>query len=99
MDLADILAPAIRLAEDGFVPDWYLALTTAQYCQELHAFPETARNYLRNSHYIYRSPSLVDGDVLRQPDLARSLRVVPGTRDGPCHSLIAVPASAYQLIK
>jgi gamma-glutamyltranspeptidase/glutathione hydrolase len=81
MDLTDILAPAIRLAEDGFIPDWYVALTMAQYCQELQAFPETARNYLRNSHYIYRSPSLIDGDVLRQPDLARSLRLI--AKEGP----------------
>ena len=39
MDLADVIAPAIRLAEEGFPVDWYVTLTTAPYCQELAAFP------------------------------------------------------------
>ena len=76
-----MLAPAIKLAEDGFVPDWYVALNTAMMSQELAAFPETAKNYLRDGHYIYRTPSMAGGDVLRQPDLGRSLRLV--ARDGP----------------
>ncbi|MBF8288758.1 MAG: Gamma-glutamyltransferase [Candidatus Rokubacteria bacterium] len=81
MDLADVLQPAITLAEDGFVPDWYVALTTAIFCQELAAFPATAKNYLRDGHYIYRTPALGDGEVFRQPDLARSLRLL--AKDGP----------------
>ena len=81
MELADVLAPAIKLAEQGFEVDWYVALTTAPYCQELAAFPETARTYLRDGHYIYRPPALAAGDVLRQPDLARSLRLI--VKDGP----------------
>jgi gamma-glutamyltranspeptidase/glutathione hydrolase len=58
------------------VPDWYVSLTTALYCQELSAFPETARTYLRDGHYVHRPPSLGDGDLVRQPDLARSLRLI-----------------------
>jgi gamma-glutamyltranspeptidase / glutathione hydrolase len=81
MDLADVLQPAITLAEEGFVPDWYVALTTAIFCQELAAFPATAKNYLRDGHYIYRTPALGDGEVFRQPDLARSLRLL--AKDGP----------------
>jgi gamma-glutamyltranspeptidase/glutathione hydrolase len=81
MELADVLAPAIRLAEDGFAVDWYVALTTAPHCDELAAFPETARTYLRDGHYVYRPPSLAAADVLRQPDLARSLRLI--AKDGP----------------
>jgi len=80
MDLADVLAPAIRLAEEGFVPDWYVGLTMALYTQELSAFPETARTYLRDGRHIYRPPAVRDGDVLRQPDLAASLRLI--ARDG-----------------
>ena len=80
MDLADVLAPAIALAEDGFVPDWYVALRTAVFCQELAAFPATARNYLRDGHYIYRTPAMGDGEVFRQPDLGRSLRLL--AKDG-----------------
>jgi gamma-glutamyltranspeptidase / glutathione hydrolase len=81
MDLADVLEPAITLAEGGFVPDWYVALTTAIFCQELAAFPATAKNYLRDGHYIYRTPALGDGEVFRQPDLGRSLRLL--AKGGP----------------
>jgi len=81
MELRDVLAPAISLAEKGFVPDWYVALNTAVLGQELAAFPETARTYLRDGHYIYRTPSMAGGDVLRQPDLGRSLRLI--AKDGP----------------
>jgi gamma-glutamyltranspeptidase/glutathione hydrolase len=76
MELQDVLQPAITLAEEGFEPDWYVALNTARLCEELAAFPETARTYLRNGHYIYRPPSMEGGDVLRQPDLGRSLRLL-----------------------
>lgn len=81
MELADVLAPAIELADRGFEVDWYVALTTAGYCQELAAFPETARTYLRDGHYAYRPPALTAGDVLRQPDLSRSLRLL--AKEGP----------------
>jgi gamma-glutamyltranspeptidase / glutathione hydrolase len=81
MALADVIAPAIRLAEEGFVPDWYVAQTIALYTRELRAFPETARTYLRDGLDIYRPPVSKDGDVLRQPDLARSLRLI--AKEGP----------------
>ena len=81
MELRDVLQPAIKLAEEGFVPDWYVALNTAVLCQELAAFPEAARIYLRDGHYIYRTPAMEGGDVLRQPDLGRSLRLL--AKDGP----------------
>ena len=81
MDLADVMAPAIKLAEEGFVPDWYVALTFSLYTRELRAFAETARTYLRDGQDIYRPPAITDGDVLRQPDLARSLRLI--AKDGP----------------
>jgi len=81
MELRDVLEPAIKLAEEGFVPDWYVALNTAVSCQELAAFPETAKTYLRDGHYIYRTPSMEGGDVLRQPDLGRSLRLL--AKEGP----------------
>jgi len=76
MDLADVMAPAIQLAEEGFVPDWYVALTIAISTEEVRTYPETARTYLRNGRDIFRPASMGDGDVLRQPDLARSLRLV-----------------------
>ena len=81
MDLADVMAPAIALARDGFVPDWYHALTMAVHAEELAAFPETARTHLRSGHYIHRPPTLADGDRIQQPDLARSLALL--AKEGP----------------
>jgi gamma-glutamyltranspeptidase / glutathione hydrolase len=81
MALADVIAPAIRLAEEGFIPDWYVAQAMALYTRELRAFPETARTYLRDGLDIYRPPVSRDGDLFRQPDLARSLRLI--AKEGP----------------
>lgn len=81
MELRDILAPAISLARDGFVPDWYLALTLAVHAQELAAFPATARTYLREGHYIHRPPTIGEGDRVTYPDLARSLGLI--AQEGP----------------
>lgn len=81
MELPDVLGPAIRLAEGGFVPDWYIGLTIAIHSGELRTSPEAARTYLRNGTDIYRPPSLMDGDVFRQPELGRSLRLV--AKEGP----------------
>jgi gamma-glutamyltranspeptidase len=81
MSLAEVLAPAIEIAEAGIVPDWYLALKHAHYLEELAAFPETARTYLRNGRSIHRPPSMQPGDVVPYPDLARSLALI--ARQGP----------------
>ena len=75
MELADVLRPAIALARDGFVHDWYQALTTARFIEELGAFPESARVYLRGRG-IYRPPSLEPGDRATYPDLARTLELI-----------------------
>ncbi len=80
MTLADVMRPAIELAREGFEPDWYLALSHAKFIEELMAFPETARVYLRNGHAVYRPPSMQPGDHVRYPDLADSLALI--ARDG-----------------
>lgn len=76
MELDDVLRPAIQLAREGFVHDWYQALTTARFTEELAAFPDSARVYLRNGRAIYRPPSLEPGDRATYPDLARSLELI-----------------------
>lgn len=80
MSLADVMKPAIELAREGFEPDWYLALHHAKFIEELMAFPETARVYLRNGRSVYRPPSMQPGDHVRYPDLADSLALI--ARDG-----------------
>jgi gamma-glutamyltranspeptidase/glutathione hydrolase len=76
MELRDVIAPAVALARDGFAPDWYLALTTAKYIEELAAFPETARTYLRGGRSIHRPPTVEFADRAAYPDLARSLELI-----------------------
>lgn len=82
MELSDILQPAIALAREGFVPDWYQALSTARHLEELATLPESARVYLRNGRAIHRPPTGIEaGDQVSYPDLARSLELI--AHDGP----------------
>jgi gamma-glutamyltranspeptidase/glutathione hydrolase len=81
MSLADVIAPAVKLARDGVEADWYLSLMHAKYLEELSAFPESARVYLREGRYVHRPPALEPGDRATYPDLARSLTLIG--RDGP----------------
>ena len=46
--------------------------TTAKYIEELSAFPESARTYLRHGRSIYRPASVEYADRATYPDLARS---------------------------
>jgi gamma-glutamyltranspeptidase / glutathione hydrolase len=81
MHLGDALQPAIELARHGFVPDWYQTLSTARSLDELAAFAEAGRVYLRNGRSLYRPPTgLQEGDRVTYPDLARSLELI--ARDG-----------------
>src|SRR5712691_1724143 len=81
MTLKDVVAPAVKLAREGFIADWYQALNTAKYLEELSAFPETARIHLRNGRSVYRPPSMEPGDRVKNPDLAASMELIG--REGP----------------
>ena len=81
MTLKDVVAPAVKLARDGFIADWYQALNTAKYLEELSAFPETARIHLRNGRSVYRPPSMEAGDRVKNPELAASMELIG--REGP----------------
>jgi gamma-glutamyltranspeptidase/glutathione hydrolase len=79
--LADALAPAIRLAEDGFEMDWYGSLMQGIHLDMLSSYPRTAATFLRDGGAPYRPRMIGDGDVFRQPALARTLRAIAA--DGP----------------
>jgi gamma-glutamyltranspeptidase/glutathione hydrolase len=81
MELGDVLQPAIEIAERGYEVDWYQALTTAKFIQELSVYPESARTYLREGRFIHRPPSMQPGDRVTFPELARSLALL--AREGP----------------
>jgi gamma-glutamyltranspeptidase/glutathione hydrolase len=74
---AAVLEPAIHYAENGFPIDWYVCLGMAVNQARLHRFPESRRTFFRPDGSCYRAPMLgVEGDWFRQPDLARTLRLI-----------------------
>ncbi|MEO8725006.1 MAG: gamma-glutamyltransferase, partial [Acidobacteriaceae bacterium] len=77
LTLAQDMAPAIRLARDGFVLSW-------QEAQQLHAkhladFPESRRIFQRDGNFY------ATGDTFRQPDLARTLERIAANPDDFYH--------------
>ena len=71
------MAPAIRLAEDGYPVDPYQAQTIAFAQRRLRAFPETLRTFFPDDGLPpVPTTSTRDADRLVQPDLARTLRAL-----------------------
>jgi gamma-glutamyltranspeptidase/glutathione hydrolase len=64
-----LLQPAIRLAE-GFPVSYELSELLKSERDNLEKFPETRRIFLRGGH------PYEPGEILRQPDLARTLRLI-----------------------
>ncbi|HET8524497.1 MAG TPA: gamma-glutamyltransferase [Thermomicrobiales bacterium] len=84
LPLAQVMAPAIRLAIDGFELDWYIAYLMAMQNARLARFAETRRVFLRpdgsprTPRAYHEAP-----DLLQQPDLARTLqRIADQGADG-----------------
>jgi gamma-glutamyltranspeptidase/glutathione hydrolase len=82
LSLAQVIAPAIRLAEDGFG-------LTAQDAKDLRddkylsRFPESRRIFQRDGNY-YKA-----GEVFKQPDLARTLKRIAANPDDFYHGAMA----------
>ena len=73
MDLATVLQPAIRYAEDGFPVDWFAMVQIALDAEVVATFPETAEIFFK--HGFPRKP--LEGckqEMIRQPALAATLR-------------------------
>ena len=79
--LAEDLAPAIRLAEDGFEMDWYGTLMQGIHLDVLSGSPHTASTFLRKGRFPFRPRIISEGDIHRQPALGRTLRVIAS--EGP----------------
>jgi gamma-glutamyltranspeptidase/glutathione hydrolase len=65
LTLGQVMAPAIKLARDGFPLDWQDARDLQD--QDLAKFSESRRIFQRDGHYY------AQGEIFRQPDLARTL--------------------------
>ncbi len=82
LTLEKVMAPAIRLAQEGFP----LAASDAQDLRDdghLRDFAESRRVFLRNGNY-YKAD-----EILRQPDLARTLARIAASPDDFYHGALA----------
>jgi gamma-glutamyltranspeptidase/glutathione hydrolase len=73
LTLAKAMAPAIKLARDGYPLDWQEARDLQD--ANLAKFPESRRIFQRNGNYYKQ------GEVFRQPDLARTLERIASNPD------------------
>lgn len=95
--LAEALAPAIQLAEDGVEVTGSTAADMGTHAPRLNRFPESARIFLAEG-----GVPRPQGSTLRQPDLALTLRGI--ARNGPdyfyrgpvARSIVASMATAAQ---
>ncbi|MGH9175655.1 MAG: gamma-glutamyltransferase [Vicinamibacterales bacterium] len=72
ISLARSLAPAIEVAQEGMRLNWLLTLRLVQELPGIRANPNTAEIFLTNG-----DPGMAHGEtMLRQPDLARTLRAI-----------------------
>jgi gamma-glutamyltranspeptidase/glutathione hydrolase len=74
MKLADVMAPAIRFAEDGFLVSDKLAGELEEESPGLEPFPTSRRIFLNDGKMLKA------GDTLRQPELAATLKRI--AKDG-----------------
>jgi gamma-glutamyltranspeptidase/glutathione hydrolase len=81
LPLEQVMAPAINLARDGYPLAWEDAESLQD--KDLARFPESRRIFQHNGHYYKQ------GEVLRQPDLARTLERIAKDPDGFYHGALA----------
>ncbi len=76
LSLQQSLAPAIRIARDGFEPDARLRNAIAEEHKDLQRWPASAAKYLPNG----KPPA--EGAIWRDPDQARTLELIAAHGDG-----------------
>jgi gamma-glutamyltranspeptidase/glutathione hydrolase len=72
----DVVAPAVKLAAEGFVLDDYMAGSINYLVSSSAEFPETVRNFGKDGKADWRA-----GDRFVQKDLAKTLKLIQ--QDGP----------------
>src|SRR5699024_1137925 len=76
MSLADVIAPSIELAEDGFEVTWNITTTIAKAVQSIRPYPETAKVYLRRDGDVPFTQDQTQPHMIKQPELANTLRLI-----------------------
>lgn len=87
LTLKQVMAPAIKLAREGYALTWEEA-RDMQEDEYLGKFPESRRVFQRNGDY-YKP-----GEIFRQPDLARTLERIAGNPDDFYHGALAKELAA-----
>ena len=82
LTLKQVMAPAIRLARDGYTLSWREA-RDFQRDKHLSEFPESRRIFQRDGNYYQ------PGEIFRQPDLARTLQRIAAKPDDFYHGALA----------
>jgi gamma-glutamyltranspeptidase/glutathione hydrolase len=88
LTLAQVMAPAIRLARDGFSLQWQEARDLRE-DSHLAEFPESRRIFQRNGNYYKQY------EIFRQPGLARTLERIAKNPDDFYHGAMAHELAAY----
>jgi gamma-glutamyltranspeptidase/glutathione hydrolase len=88
LGLTRVMAPAIKLAREGFPLAWEDARDFAG-DHELAKFPESRRIFQRNGNYYKQ------GEIFRQPELARTLQRIAANPDDFYHGEIARELAAF----
>lgn len=76
MSLADVIAPSIRLAEEGFPVTWNITTTIAKAIKSIRPFAETAKVYLRADGDAPFTQDQTQPHMIKQPELANTLRLI-----------------------
>lgn len=84
MSLAQVLAPAIRMAAEGFFMDWYVFANSAAALQRLQQFPHIMSVFYKSNGTPFQTANHDDignADRLVQADLARTMERI--AEEGP----------------
>lgn len=76
MSLAEVLEPAIALAEDGFPVTWNMTLTFAKAVDAIRSQPETAKTFLNAKGDPVFTAEQANPTMIRQPELAQTLQLI-----------------------
>lgn len=77
MNIADVIQPAIDLAENGFELDYHLSKSLEFELKYFERFPSSMKVFTKNG-VVYK-----EGDIFKQPDLGKTLTLIRDLkRDG-----------------
>lgn len=71
LPLSAVMAPAIRLADEGFIMNWALSASLSRYRGRLGADPASLKQYFKADGSPYEQ-----GELFQQPDLAKTLKEI-----------------------